>query len=190
MSLIYQDEDFKHLLTDKGDLFLKYIFDKYYGEFCKISFKYTGRLEIAEDIVQEVFINIWNKRYSLNCTGNVKPYFIRSVINASINYIQSLFARQRMVDETHIENVHSFNHHDVISNELNMLITKAIETLPERCRIIFSLSRFSGLSNNEISQELNISVKTIENQITIAIKKMHAYLKSYGYYSILFFLFI
>ena len=62
----FANDNFSLLRTDKGDLFLKHLFDRYYGELCKLSFRYVGRSDVAEDMVQEVFINIWNKRNSID----------------------------------------------------------------------------------------------------------------------------
>jgi RNA polymerase sigma-70 factor (ECF subfamily) len=186
----FQNEDFSHLLSDKGDLFLKYLFDKYYPELCKLSFKYVGRTDIAEDVVQDVFINIWNKRTMLNYSGNIKPCFIRSVINTSLNYINSKFAKQNFVDESSASlNLASYNQHDeILGKELNSIIMTAIEQLPNKCRAIFSLSRFSNLTYKEIAKQLDISVKTVEAQISIALKRVHEYLSKYGYFVLILFL--
>ena len=191
MNSLFRDEDFSNLLADSGELFLKYLFDKYYLEFCKLSFKYVGRTDIAEDIVQEVFINIWNKRNTLNYTGNIKPCFIRSVINTSLNYIQSKFARQNFVSEDSAILQHSnYNQHDeTVGKELDVIITSAIEELPEKCRAIFVLSRFSNLTYKEIAEQLNISVKTVEAQISNALKRVHEYLAKQGYFGLILFLF-
>jgi RNA polymerase sigma-70 factor, ECF subfamily len=186
MNLLYPEKDFSYLVSNEGDIFLKYLFDKYYLEFCKLSFKYVGRTDIAEDIVQEVFINIWNKRFNLNCNGKVKPYLIKSVINASLNYIKSKFARQDMCDEDFAKNTpEKFDPHDeLVKNELNQLVKIAIEQLPDKCRAIFMLSRFSDLSYKEIAEQLSISIKTVEAQISIALKKLHQFLSKFGYFLI------
>jgi len=187
----FPNEDFSYLLSEKGDLFLKFLFDKYYLELCKLSFKYVGRTDIAEDVVQDVFVNIWNKRNTLNYSGNIKPCFIRSVINTSINYIQSKYARQQFVDESSaISNKSGYDQHDeIIGKELNSHIMEAVEQLPDKCRIIFSLSRFSGLSYKEIAEQLGLSVKTVEAQISIALKRVHEFLSKYDYFAIIITLF-
>jgi len=186
MDKLYPGEEFSHLLSDQGDLFLKYLFDTYYLEFCKLSFKYVGRTDIAEDIVQDVFINIWNKKFSLNCTGNIKPYLIRSVINTSINYVQSKFAKQNICEEEFAKNTPADHnpHDEFVGNELSKLIKIAIEQLPDKCRTIFMLSRFSGKSYKEIADELSISVKTVEAQMSIAFKKIQLFLSKFGYFLI------
>jgi RNA polymerase sigma-70 factor, ECF subfamily len=181
---IFTDEDFVNLLSVNGEAFLKYLFDKYYAELCRLSFKYVGRTEISEDIVQDVFINLWNKRFVLNYSGKIKPCLITSVINTSLNYIQSKFARQNILDESHIEDdITQFNQHDeVVREELDKIVKLAIEKLPDKCRTIFMLSRFSGLTYKEIADKLNISIKTVEAQISIALKKILHFLSKFGYF--------
>jgi RNA polymerase sigma-70 factor (ECF subfamily) len=181
---IFSDEDFVNLLSVNGEAFIKYLFDKYYAELCRLSFKYVGRTEISEDIVQDVFINLWNKRFVLNYSGKIKPCLITSVINTSLNYIQSKFARQNILDESHIEDdITGFNQHDeVVKEELDKIVKLAIEKLPDKCRTIFMLSRFSGLTYKEIADKLNISIKTVEAQISIALKKILHFLSKFGYF--------
>lgn len=183
----YKEEDFSHLLSDHGHLFLKHLFDRYYAELCKLSFKYVGRSDIAEDLVQDVFINIWNKRFSLNCKGNIKPYLTKSVVNTSINYIQSKFARKIIVEKRNIKDEDSIysQHDEMAGKELSQLLKVAIEQLPDKCRTIFLMSRFSNLSYKEIAGELNISTKTVEAQIRIALQKIYQFLSKYGYFGLL-----
>lgn len=183
MSEIFINDEFSNLLSGNGDKFLKHLFDKYYLELCRLSFKYVGRTDISEDIVQDVFINIWKKRYTLNYTGNIKPCLITSVINTSINYIQSKFARQDILEESYIkERSSGFDQHDeLVSRELEKLVKIAIEQLPDKCRAIFILSRFSGMTYKEIADKLSISIKTVEVQISIALKKILQHLAKFGY---------
>lgn len=185
----FVSEDFSLLLSSEGDLFLKYLFDKYYAELCRLAFRYTGRSDVAEDVVQEVFINIWSTRFTLNYKGNIKPCLIKSAINASLNYIKSKYGRQAFEDDNKLSE-YSANigfEEDLESKELDKLLKIAIDQLPEKCRVIFSMSRLSGLSHKEIAENLDISTKTIEAQITIALKKIHHFLSQMGYFP--FFLF-
>ena len=184
-------EDFSLLLGNNGERFLKYLFDKYYKELCRLSFRYVGRSDIAEDIVQDIYISIWNKRHSLQYTGPVKPCFIRSVINASLNYINSQHAQQHFDDESKLNShISAHTHFEMLEGkELEDMLLLAIEQLPDKCRTIFSMSRMSGLSHKEIAEKLNISTKTIEAQITIALSRLHQFLQQMGYFTMFLILF-
>ena len=184
----FTGEDFSLLLSNEGELFLKYLFDRYYRELCQLSFRYVGRSDVAEDIVQEVFINIWNSRFTLNYVGLIKPCFIKSVINTSLNYINSKYGRIIFEELKLVISEKKIEENNLESKELEKLIEFAIAQLPVKCRAIFSMSRLSGLSHKEISENLNISVKTIEAQITIALRKIHNYLMKAGYFIFIFFL--
>ncbi len=177
------DDEFSNLLSENGENFLKHLFNKYYLELCRLSFKYVGRTDIAEDIVQDVFINIWNKRFTLHYIGNIKPCLITSVINTSINYIHSKYARQDILEESFIKDSSSvINQHDeIVTQELGEILKIAIEQLPDKCRTIFVLSRFSGHTYKEIAEKLDISIKTVEKQISIALKKILHFISKFGY---------
>jgi RNA polymerase sigma-70 factor, ECF subfamily len=184
-----RDEKFSNLLSDNGEEFFKYLFNKYYLELCKLAFKYVGRTEIAEDLVQDVFINIWNKKQDLSHIDKTKSYLTASVVNTSINFISSKFSRQNFVEESLLQNEASDSnqHHQMVNLELQQLIKLSIEQLPDKCRVIFTLSRYSAMSYKEIAEELNISVKTIETQISIALKKIREFLGRNGYLLLIFF---
>jgi RNA polymerase sigma-70 factor, ECF subfamily len=184
MQYKFSNEDFSCLLTNNGEVLLRYLFDKYYDELCRLSFRYTGRSDVAEDMVQEVFINIWNKRHSLNYQGKIKPYLIRSVINSSLNHIKSKHEKHIFEDDKilAIFDANPGYHEDLNTKELEKLLETAIGKLPDKCREIFVLSRLSELSHKEIAEELDISTKTIEAQITIALKKIRQFLSQVGYF--------
>jgi RNA polymerase sigma-70 factor (ECF subfamily) len=132
---------------------------------------YVTRQEIAEDIVQELFIRIWENRNSIKITRSLKAYLFTSTRNSSINYLRSKYAKVPFDELTNIkENQIRTTSEDRISeNELKRLIHSAVENLPEKCRIIFNLSRNSDLSHQEIADQLNISKKTVYVQIRNAV---------------------
>jgi RNA polymerase sigma-70 factor (ECF subfamily) len=133
--------------------------------------------DAAHDVVQEVFVKLWHRKDELGVILNEKAYLFRSVTNASITYlsnnknksnIESLFVESTSKSDT-----------DLLTKELERKIEIALEGLPPKCKAIFALSRFEGLKNKEIAQTLGLSLKTVENQMTIALKKMRDDLKVY-----------
>lgn len=132
--------------------------------------------ETAEEIVSDTFINLWRNRSRLPEIENLKVYLYVSVKNLCIKHITRNSAFEDFnLDELHLDTVAgtSFSPEDLfVSKEVLNYIHAAIESLPPRCRLIFKLVREDGLKYKEISQILNISVKTIDAQMAIAAKKI------------------
>ncbi len=171
-------------ITDKlrqGDQSaLKHLFDVYYADLVIHSVKMVRIKSVAEEIVQDVFIEIWKNRHKIALRKSVEGYLFTSVKNRSINYLKSKYARIRFEDLDGIDRkpLQHTGEDEMSLKEIRSAIREAIELLPPRCKIIFSLSRNSGLTNNEIAGHLGISKKTVQSQIAIAIKKIRAYLET------------
>lgn len=175
----YSDQDIIHRLNEGDQEILKYLFNHSYSELVVYSMKFIMNREIAEEIVQDLFIRLWQNRGGLKIEKSVKGYLLAAVRNRSINYLKSKYARIHFVGEDALAQrpMHHTAEEDVTAVELQEAIHEAIDSLPVKCRIIFNLSRNAGLSNDEIAGQLNISIKTVQAQIGIAIKKLREYLK-------------
>lgn len=138
--------------------------------------------EQAKDIVQDVFLKIWNTRNELNVTTSLKSFLYRSVHNACIDFLRKTKAKNALqqvsYDDIQIriqafeigDNDHFF---DVIfTEELESELNKAIEQLPAQCREIFLLNRFEQLSYGEISKNLSVSLSTVKTQMVRAMQKL------------------
>ena len=141
----------------------------------------------AEEIVQDVFFKIWEKRHQLDITTSIKAYLYSSVRNTCLNYIKHLKVRAGYADFAMNNNSETFSDVDeqVEYSELEEKIRALMESLPEQCQRIFRMSRFDGKKQREIAEELGISIKTVENQMGRALKVMREGLKGYGPYTIL-----
>lgn len=150
------------------------IFRTYYTDLCKFCLKYVRDEQIAEEIVQEVFINIWERRSSLTITTSIKSYLFTAIRNRSFNYLKlQLPKEQKKVDLDGVGFIEEDSREqEMIMDELREYVNDAIESLPNKCKIIFNLSRNGGMTYKEIAEELDISVKTVENQIGLALKKL------------------
>lgn len=165
------------------------LFDRYYKYLLVTSYAYIKDDNTIRDLTQDVFFEIWKKRNSLNIR-NVKAYLRRSVINKSLNYIKA----QRMNFEDSNE---SFDvpdrakvQEELEASQLQKVINETIESLPDRCRVIFVMRRMEELPLKEIAAKLDISPKTVENQLTKAIKILRAAVEPYvsgGLFIFLFF---
>lgn len=138
-------------------------------------------MDEAEEMVQNAFLTIWEKRASLEVHTSLKSYLYRAVYNSSLNHVKHLKVQQK--HEAFYRNTTTLEHENAIEqlmeNELHALAQKAIEELPSQCRMVFKLSRYENLSYNEIAEQMNLSVKTVENHIIRALKALRIKLKEY-----------
>jgi RNA polymerase sigma-70 factor (ECF subfamily) len=137
--------------------------------------------EEAEEVVQNLFVRLWEKREVLSVQSSVKAYLYRAVYNESINHL-----RHKKVEGTYKEqtayimkNETEKSDTNILTSELEKRIRLALNSLPEQCRTIFQMSRFEELKYKEIADQLGISIKTVENQIGKALRKMRVHLTDY-----------
>lgn len=155
------------------------LFHFYYAPLCRYATGIVLEPEEAEEIVQQVFLRIWERRAELNITVSFKAYLYRSVHNASLNHKQRRKNNVRF-DDAPLRVVHAAEaSHEMDVKMLEKEIGKALNVLPEQCRKIFELSRFEELKYREIAELLDISVKTVENQMGKALRIMRERLSAY-----------
>ena len=161
---------------------LKVIYETHRDELVRFAFKFLNSIELAEDVVQEVFIVFWQKRSSININESVKSYLFASVKNHSIDYLRSKYRRTRFVEFSKLIPSNSeLPDADLQTTDLASLIKMCIDNLPEKCRIIFTLSRNMGMTYDEIASHLKISKRTVQTQIGIALKRIRFQLGEYWF---------
>ncbi len=166
----------------KGDLkAFEMLYDEHYESLCHYAQGFVFDLDTSREIVQDVFVRIWEKRAALLGEESLKSYLYRSVHNQCLDHLKHLNValeyekmRIREIQETGYNSFRAEDHplDGLINKEIRDAIHSAIENLPEKCREVFELSRFEGLKYREISKALNISVKTVETQMSRAIKSL------------------
>lgn len=152
--------------SDSKDAF-KLLYNRYNRKLYYFSMRYLGDKKDAEDLVQEVFVNIWEHRKSLDATMSVKNYIYRITVNCIFNFLKKKTVRARFV-ETELQKgelLTNQTYDQVFLHDLERSIISIVETLPPQQQKIFRLSRFEGLSHEEIANNLGLSVRTVENQI-------------------------
>lgn len=164
--------------NDSKDAF-KLLYNRYNKKLYYFSLRYLGDNEEAEELVQSVFINIWEHRKSLDETRSVKNYIYQSAVNYIYNYLKKKAIRARFVEaELQKGELHSNQSYDqIFFHDLESSISSIVETLSPRQQKIFQLSRLEGLSHEEIAKNLDLSVRTVENQIYRALKIIKSKLK-------------
>jgi RNA polymerase sigma-70 factor (ECF subfamily) len=135
--------------------------------------------EDGEEIVQDLFFQIWEKRQQLHITSSLKSYLYRSVRNRCLNFIKHQKVKEKYRQEAVQQFSEAVNEPPSDAPELKEKIQAAITTLPARCREVFELSRFEGLKYREIAEVLGISPKTVEVQMGKALKTLRKELKAY-----------
>ncbi|MGN6434964.1 MAG: RNA polymerase sigma-70 factor [Agriterribacter sp.] len=170
----------KRVALFDDQLAFQQLFRIYYTGLFQFSAAMVKVKEIAEEIVEDVFVRLWNNRKELDRIENIRIYLYVAVRNQSLNFIT------RQGNKAYVE----LNDLDVVCNELvpspedlmvasEMLqaVNKAIHELPPKCRIVYKLVREDGLQYKEVAEILSISPRTVENHIALAIKKIAAALK-------------
>ena len=155
------------------------LFANYFAPLCMVAQRIIHRPDTAKDIVQDVFVKLWENRNHLLVTSSLMGYLKKSVINASIDHQRKAYEKCKVhfedatISGTLSNRISSDETSQSIeSKELARQIDQAVRSLPDRCRLIFVLSRYEGLSYKQIAEKLDISVKTVENQMTKALKTL------------------
>jgi RNA polymerase sigma-70 factor (ECF subfamily) len=157
------------------------VFRSYYTPLRFYATGITGRMDIAEEIVQELFYVLWRDRKQLSIFRSLKSYLYGAVRNEALQYEQ-----HKQVGERYIETVskqeetdHSDPHDILEYNELNRLISNTLDKMPERRRKIFNMNRFEKKKYAEIASQLSISVKTVEAEMSKALHSLQARIEQY-----------
>ena len=155
------------------------IFQQYYNSLCQFAFSFTNDQNTAESLVQEIFIKLWEKRESIATVDNILSYLIGMVRNQSIDFLRKEKSKSKIYANLQIESSGNTTEEQILKNEFEESLLKAITNLPERCRTAFEMSRFEGLSNKEIALEMKISVKGVEALIGRSLKLLRTDLQEF-----------
>ena len=165
-----------------------FLFREYYISLCSYSRRYVGRKDIAEEIVSEVFMKMWENRKTIKINSSVKSYLFQAVCNNSLNYLRK-FKKEESLDQ-YLKNTSSENNdfslsvdeissQKLIFEELEQKINKAIESLPSQQQKAFRYKRFDGKKNKEIAEIMGLSIKTVEMHLSKAMASLKENLKDY-----------
>lgn len=176
MTFLPDDSDRAWRLALEADdpALLKGLFERHYPLLVGDIYRLIPDLDTCRDLAQEVFIELWSKRAQIRIQGAFRAYLRRAAINRALNHIkqQRRFVFDEAALDDHPENAHPTDEGLLLTEQdiREAQLHRAIEALPEKTRIVFCMSRFERMSHKEISEQLGISTKTIENQITRAMR--------------------
>jgi RNA polymerase sigma-70 factor (ECF subfamily) len=180
--------DFFFLRFKQGDeLAFEKIFNANYNRITGFCNQFVYDTDKAKSIAQEVFLNLWLNRQKVESINGIRAFLYTYAKSSCLNYIRhrKIVRKyedshlQEREDDLNREILESFDFNSLEFTELESLIQKAINDLPEKCRQVFVMSRFEGKMNKEISEELNISIKAVEANMTRALKTLRADLAEY-----------
>lgn len=155
------------------------LFRTYFRVLTVFADKMLHDIDLSQDMVQEVFIRLHEKKSSLHLKGSLKSFLFQSVKNKCIDHIRSQKSKQTHHEQI-LRNSEEGELTDLVEqSEFEMHVHQCISALPEQCRLIFEMNRFEGKKNQEIADELKISKRTVETQISKALKKLRVDIYQY-----------
>lgn len=152
------------------------LYKEYYEPLCRYAYKITRDVQIAEDLVEDLFAVLWSKKELT--TYPSRTYLFTAIYHASLNWLRHTKTIEKFVADRFADYMEEglllqpSEEEKLYVEELNERMTIALKNLPEKCREIFELSRMHGLKNREIAERLHISENTVEKQMSIALKRL------------------
>lgn len=178
---------FLHRFKSGDELAFENIFKSNYNPLVGFCNQFVSDQDKAQSLTQEAFINLWLNREKIETLNGIKSFLYTYAKSVCLNYLRhkkvvSKYEDRQLLqkeEELNREVLESFDFNSLEFTELETLIQQAINELPDKCRQVFMMSRFDGKMNKEISEELNISVKAVEANMTRALKMLRIRLSEY-----------
>ncbi|WP_377114439.1 RNA polymerase sigma-70 factor [Mucilaginibacter litoreus] len=174
---LWPDAELLKLLRNDDRMAFEVLYNKYSSKIYYAAYNLFRDKDVCEDLVQELFIDLWAKRNQLNI-NSVEWYLKVAIKNRVLMYIRTKKATLDLSAIAMLTEKYTTDS-KVMQKDISGLLDENVRQLPDRCREIFTLSRKEYLSNKEIASKLNISIKTVENQITIALRYLRTGLNDY-----------
>lgn len=159
----------------------RFFFDKYYSDLCNFVHVYVHDQAISEQIVQDIFVYLWEKKDKIGIGTSLRSYLLRAAKNKSLNYLRNEKTRLGIQENLAHSQAHNHETPEYIFNagQLRGVIEESVDRLPPKCRQVYILGKEKDLSYKEIARKLNISVKTVENHMGKALKQLRENLQPY-----------
>lgn len=173
-----KDQDIVNAIRNHEKSIFESLYKEYYRQLFALAFRYVKQAPAAEEIVHDVFLMIWKKADQLNIEYSIKSYLYKSVVNSSLNFIKKE-KTERGKQEVYmkVNGTDTFENEDTEGREALLAnLENAIDILPPKCREVMYLSRFGKLKQQEIADQMQISVKTVKNHLTYGFQKIREHL--------------
>ncbi|NEW84957.1 MAG: RNA polymerase sigma-70 factor [Mariniphaga sp.] len=184
---IQYDDYFLQLFKEGNDSAFEKVFKTEYNRIVGFCQQFIGDKDVAKSLAQDTFVKLWLNREKIESINGIRSFLYTSAKTGCLNSIrhQKVISRyhdqllQMKEGELNREILDSFDFDQLELNELEKIIDQSIAELPEKCRLVFMLSRFDGKKNSEIAEELDISIKSVEANMTRALKSLRVKLAEY-----------
>lgn len=177
---------FREVALHDDEQAFKKLFFEFYPALCVFAMRYIANEETTRDIVQDAFFKIWKNRRNIDINTSFRNFLITTVRNCCMDYLRKKEVENRYIEKSKIVEIPDSPEEIYTLNELRTMINKALTKLPPNIREAFELSRFKGLTYNEIATEMDISPKTVETYIGKALKILREELKDFLPFLLLF----
>lgn len=179
MEIKEKDSPLRVLISDKGSF--ESLFHLHYSDLCSYAHHFIKDFAASEEIVQDLFVNLWAKKDDLEIKSSIKSYLFQSTKNRCLNLIKHIEVRENYkgINKERRKEQESFSANEMEEAELSERIERSISLLPKERQRIFRMSRFEDLKYKEIAEKLEISIKTVENQMGKALKFLREELAEY-----------
>lgn len=173
----YSEEDLLDALKEGNADAFNEMYQRHWADMFRSAYALLKDRDASMDMLQEVFIWLWQHRADIQIVSSLKAYLSSSVYYKAANYIRQGKIRKAFFEELKRMHIEQTEEDQMEAKELKSLIKQHANQLPEKCRQVYYLSRNERLSNKEIAKKMGISVKTVENQMTIALRRLRASLR-------------
>jgi RNA polymerase sigma-70 factor (ECF subfamily) len=186
--MLFNDKHYIDLLKNGDEKAFEALFRLYYKPLFNYARELLKDTYQAEEAIEEVFVKLWENRHSIQIEHSLKSYLFKSTFNYCLNSLKhrivedkykSFFLHHMPLGTANEVLSDDFPLSKLLGSELEELIAKAVESLPDQCRQVFIMSRYQNMKHDEISRELNISVNTVRTHIARALQKLRIELKDY-----------
>ena len=176
-----EDHSFIQKVKSGDEVAFRLLFDLHYRNLVIVAYQVLKDEELSKDAAQEVFVALWKNKSSLPDNLALAAYLKKGAINRALNILKSRRHHMGSGSEPliHLKEKDYGPSELLQENELKQIVNRAVDAMPERCRLVYTLCRKEGLSHKEISQQLGISTKTIENQMRKALNILRVAIHTY-----------
>lgn len=177
----FTDTEIVKAIREGNEQAFEQLFRAFYERLCQYAHSIIKDADDAEEVVQTIFLNLWEKRNDFEIALSLKAYLYRAVHNHCLNRIKHLNVREahKSYSLYYQADAQESIMEAIYGNELEDRIERAVSGLPEQCQRVFRMSRFDELKYQEIADELGVSIKTVENQIGKALRILRSELTDY-----------